>query len=807
MNQDNSNCRLYPFEESDVATIKIMDYVDWFINEDHPQYQLIQLPPIQRGAVWRAGQIERFWDSFLRGFPIGSFVLSPRKENDLARSTESRNQVPSARQGWFLLDGQQRTRALLLGFRPDTHGARLWIDLAPPPLFENSEQNDRVFIFRLLTNAQPWGMERSDPDKKLHEKTKEWPRRKIQSGNFYYDYQLEIDVNKGNEDSLNFNSWPLRSGFAVPFDKLIELIKLCNWQTDFESDDGWNKVKKLRPLEQADFNRREKIDDQDIEKKAKNHFKEYLLNAIKSVLVGHEKRKPVVATLQQLDLSNDPLHLDNDPFKIYQISQNVSKDLNEGKLQTGIEVLFRRLNSGGTVLAGEEMMFSLLKAKWDESYTLVEAIVNDKDVGYILPPSTIVLLAARLALSKCNKSDGSSYSDVVRPSVHEFRRWIGDSTFKAENGKSFTEIMQALLEKDLSGKSRFHNYLYNLCELALYHPTTNGLGLPRKLLLSINPVILYPVIYWLDQQQNKGDFDNSRLPILRYLIYSLFGTVDNAKASLYAVEQLKVSVKNVYPDQEIYSKWLAPGEDRNKKIRDPVALPIPKPSHFKTPFANPADGFLRSWNSLFDENNSSNRIHEFRRRFWAEGPYWRNRILLLWFQRQNLDSWFPGYNPMRDDGADTPYDYDHILAKAHLIKPSHSPNIGQNVNKTQQNEFNARRWLYLNSIGNFRVWPSKANRSDSDDSPDKKLYLNSNPTPEELSKLSLLHKSDFMTASAIDLADENLWRSAGGKPFDWPQDRREAWQTAVENRTCWLYKKLFEELGFSEWAKVIDGNC
>lgn len=113
------------FAKSDVAAIPVVQYVRWFIDRSHSRHHLVQLPPIQREAVWKVAQVERLWDSLLRGFPMGSFLLAPRAEGQPARSTESRAQAPSESSGWFLLDGQQRTRALLLGCRPGD-SARLW---------------------------------------------------------------------------------------------------------------------------------------------------------------------------------------------------------------------------------------------------------------------------------------------------------------------------------------------------------------------------------------------------------------------------------------------------------------------------------------------------------------------------------------------------------------------------------------------------------------------------------------------------------------------------------------------------------
>lgn len=51
------------FAKSDVDTVPLVDYVRWFIDCNHPRHDFIQLPPIQRGAVWKVAQVERLWDS------------------------------------------------------------------------------------------------------------------------------------------------------------------------------------------------------------------------------------------------------------------------------------------------------------------------------------------------------------------------------------------------------------------------------------------------------------------------------------------------------------------------------------------------------------------------------------------------------------------------------------------------------------------------------------------------------------------------------------------------------------------------
>ena len=52
----------------------------WQLDYDN---STVELPALQRGFVWKASQIESLWDSILRGFPIGSFLLSRSEDENL----------------------------------------------------------------------------------------------------------------------------------------------------------------------------------------------------------------------------------------------------------------------------------------------------------------------------------------------------------------------------------------------------------------------------------------------------------------------------------------------------------------------------------------------------------------------------------------------------------------------------------------------------------------------------------------------------------------------------------------------------
>ena len=80
----------------------------------------VVIPALQRGLVWKPNQVELLWDSILRGFPIGSFMLSDVVEK-------------GQRGKYYLMDGQQRYNAISIGFNTVPNArAVLWIDLEPP---------------------------------------------------------------------------------------------------------------------------------------------------------------------------------------------------------------------------------------------------------------------------------------------------------------------------------------------------------------------------------------------------------------------------------------------------------------------------------------------------------------------------------------------------------------------------------------------------------------------------------------------------------------------------------------------------
>jgi len=739
------------FTESDADFRPMVSYLQTFLSEDSPEFNLFQLPPIQRNAVWNVAQIERLWDSVLRGYPIGSFLVSPRRANDNARDVDNGIQAKSDKDGYFLLDGQQRTRALLLGFRP-TQDARLWIDLNPSLNFNNAEFNDRRFLLRVLTNYQPWGMDDRNPADKVHRDSKYEARDDLREEllqtnaneaiSLRYDYEISIHTGTVTNDTAAI-SWPVKATLPVPLD---ELILLCGGLTGYFKHPSWKDVCKLIPSRYIER----------IPSIPSDHYNT-IIDGIRNILdvTSSDVRTRMVVLLYQNLIHNE-------------VAENEQDDM---------EVLFRRVNAGGTVLQGEEMSYSLLKASWDGAYDMVSAIMNSDSVGYLLSPTSIVMAATRLARFVQGETD------TANPGIGNFRRWIGER----KDDNAFLKTMQSLLLLRDGQKAVMQEVMEKFCDLVLYNAgKDDDIGIPRKLLISIHPVLFHPVFVWIYLNiDDKDKIERNRVSIIRYLLHCKITVNKYDDASKCAIKTIRNDINNQFPDRDIYKALLKEGITAS--IPSPVELG--RPCTIRRP-----DGLLRTWNELFD--NPDDHYNAFRHSFWRG-----SNELLLWFQRSYAVRWFKGYNPTSNDAYDTPYDWDHILPSSHLkgqgLQIQHSLN-----NQEHQSKFlDSRNW-YIDSVGNRRLWPLWCNRSDGNRCHTIKLRLKEYYTVDSVAEeLNLFSDKDFLNASMINENDINLWFDAEGEPGIWPEKRRIAWQTAVENRVSYLYEIYFNTFGFSIWKE------
>ena len=164
----------------------------------------LAIPAVQRGKVWNAVRTEVLWDSLLRGIPIGSLSIRP-VENEKC---------------WQLLDGQQRSNAISLGYEDfnEKNNSILWTDLGMSSA--DIEQNDgntkrssRRFFFRVTTQAHPWGYKLSDNETKNKILNAEEKRNAVKN------------IKYSGQKPLPFELWPVEAKFPVPFSLLRQFCE------------------------------------------------------------------------------------------------------------------------------------------------------------------------------------------------------------------------------------------------------------------------------------------------------------------------------------------------------------------------------------------------------------------------------------------------------------------------------------------------------------------------------------------------------------------------------------------------------
>ena len=149
----------------------------------------ITIPDIQRGLVWNAAQIEVFWDSLLRGIPIGWFSVA-----------ESAGEL-------ILLDGQQRWHAINAA-KPNAHGV-LWCAILDDPSKLNIY--NRKYLFRWTTPAHPWGF-RLEANEKAADRLNLYERRKVLLSN-------------GRSEEDLFRKPAVGGIVPFPYDGKIKIVK------------------------------------------------------------------------------------------------------------------------------------------------------------------------------------------------------------------------------------------------------------------------------------------------------------------------------------------------------------------------------------------------------------------------------------------------------------------------------------------------------------------------------------------------------------------------------------------------------
>ena len=315
------------------------------------------VPALQRGLVWQPQQVEMLWDSILRGFPIGAFVVC-QKVDEQERGKDDRVTH-------HLLDGQQRCNAITLGFKDvfenpklasGEHSASsiLWLDLNPK-LDSNSTRN---FLTRITTLAHPWGYRGNDDagcisTSAIRDSLWKIGLKDLSSADYERPKPVQL--------------WPHVAIAPIPL----------AWLLNIQAEDQvtfWEAVDR-RLVTEASYpwtaKAREFLSDHSDEAQSQ---RDYIFQGI---------QRAAVIRIIALEAPAEILEASKQEISLGQERENISN----------IEHLFQRLNRQGTRLDGEELAYSMIKAYWPEIADDIDTVAEG-----LMPQARLVSLAVRAAL-------------------------------------------------------------------------------------------------------------------------------------------------------------------------------------------------------------------------------------------------------------------------------------------------------------------------------------------------------------------------------------------------------------------------
>lgn len=657
------------FFEEGFNSPKLTEWLDWSAGENAQNF--VALPMIQRGSVWKPRQIIMLWDSLLRGMPIGSLMLSRLNAVDkhgkaiLVRrvgSTETM-EVPAGG-GAALIDGQQRTLAMLLGWpnrSVDQKQSRtLWVDFADKPAPEH------LFRMHVTSTAHPYGFTKADPNAKLSLRDRRDARKSLPVG----------------------DQFPWDGHFPM---RLIDLIRTY---LDVDRDALCWKGVVLAQLRQAKSHREKSWHD------FEGNTEKW--NSLKTV-------DRFCECLQDLFALKIPLIAI--PDKCFTESEAQEGD------DPALAVLFKRVGTGGTALTDADYVYSIIKHRLPETFQLVESIASTKGFSQFLGPTDIVMTAVRLVAAEAE----TGMTDFESPNKANFDSLRKDPEFL----QSFLELVKSgrlsLALNVLTEGLRFNPENSTDPGLPMHGFI---LGSRPVLQILLRWVLAATKQHAVDEDQFSQMIAHSRDEMLRFILYAHIALPDIRKASAWAFAWLKdneATGLSQFPGRQLVQHLIGRSVEENRE----VAWQLPTKETFQKLAISKGleqEKPMLGWERFQAKDEVQRQAISVFHRWWGNGNHYHH-AMLLWLQRSYVDRIERNPNEVRSDD-EVPYDYDHICPSNHWGSWT-GITSNDRLLDFLANDGNRGHFHIGNSIGNLRVWYASDNRGDGDAPAAEKLNLNS----------------------------------------------------------------------------------
>lgn len=565
----------------------------------------VLIPALQRGLVWKPRQIELLWDSILRGFPIGSFILSDIVNNEGAGK-------------YYLMDGQQRYNAISIGFNtvPDAR-AVLWIDLIPP----SSKNSTRRIWVKATTTPHPWGYKNDDDANRLNTAEKRNALNVFNlRGNIYNDHFSLTET------------WPTEANLPIPLFCLLEAAENSNDENSFVHET-------LANFNATDFTFRKLFNEK---------FKQ------SDIALGYLRTTLYPALKALKDYTITCNHLPKEVMETETTEDSVA--------QTTLEVLFTRLNTGGSTISRDDLNYSAIKAYWPSIKD-----VNDALAEKYMDPAKLVMLAFRLALT--SDEDKNFKNEMTIKQIRNAARRLEEkekieTLYKNNQLEVILDKVDEWLGVKEDSKLRTPNILRTIIArnspdiyLLLMYFARKDAESPINLTVQEIRALAF-LLHW---------FGNDKRGCIQEMFYRCKKGI-NRQNVLMGISRLMhdCQLLHVYTSTEV-QQFLSIEESKNWRLGNSLSAP---------------------YRNFFD------------RTFWyvtAEA-----KQILLYAERQYINTHFRNYDPARKDmwaEENRPWDFDHIVPQEWIVNK-----------RGDFREYN-KDWLW--SIGNMAAISFEANRSKS----------------------------------------------------------------------------------------------
>jgi Protein of unknown function DUF262 len=747
------------------------------------------LPPVQRGFVWKTGQVEYLWDSIVRGFPIGSLLLAERNHNTEIREgqgSDGKCENPTH----DLLDGQQRATAIAIGFRDiwfsDINNERnvietLWVDLIP------LADNERRFSFHMVTKSHPWGYSKKKPNKRISNADASAALKvfRVINGNGNGIKPCDLKINE-------VFPWDSKAPIPVPLlikaimkfpygnnDEIIEeLIILLDatqlWQALCKgSGADLTKLQEVKIILNATTDGNEGINE--------------LIDGLKFSLTSLEVPAPIC------------LHQNVSEYDVK------SDDDNHDPIFT----LFKRINTGGTMLSREEINYSLLKSVWPDAHIVIEKKLLEK--RQIAQPARMVSLMSRLAIMTDHTKPKSGIQAEL--SIAQFRKFLREDKAKDKEKRFETFCEQEgewIIEK-----------VWQLLTESKY-------ALPKVLAAQISrngSDLMLLIMYWTyrmgDQWENLQEEQRKRT--LGFITAVHWFSPDIVRC----VKRLTKELSEIQEDASLIDFF------NNKRFSDILKVdeqqrvlmtPLPSPEAVKEVLMQKIpenDGYIKIpknikeselwwkkkgiWDHFGGVNSPEDMINFFNqytkdndqksREVWFNffKFIFNDRRLLLYAQRCKINDWFDWYDPTLPDQIhdhNRPWDNDHIL-----------PHSWAHDKRGVYQNFPYLVRIWINANGNFRIWPLELNRSKGN-----KVIIEESIESYNLHDKSMVYEASFINKkNQVEwekLDNEELWEKDTSGNYDnkfWKQGNHWGiFLDAAMDRTIDIYREWYEQLAIDQ---------